>query len=188
MNDRRIEKSLITFLRERRACPDARDWVNQHKHVFSETSWIWCDRGEWMLWLLDRLVHVEGKTLSAISYSCAERALLIHGPAPELVEEMMLALQVAQSDVRSETWSTIFDLSQRLRRSRTWKTREEYALVKAFSYLGCAGSAPFLEYASHAVSAKDPGYSAWCASKIREIVPWSKMKEMLLADQEMGML
>jgi len=53
------------------ACRTAVDWVGR-KQI--KTAWTKCDRGDWMIWLLERL-NFDRKVLAAIACDCAERVL-----------------------------------------------------------------------------------------------------------------
>ena len=66
------------LLLRRRACPEAVTWARQYPTI--EAAWAACDRGDWMLWWIERVGRGESgsderRRLVAVACRCARLAL-----------------------------------------------------------------------------------------------------------------
>jgi hypothetical protein len=73
------KKEFLAILKDKRACTDAVDWVKESKTETFIDLWNECERAEWMLWFLARMVDQKEwpsrKTVVLCACDCAETSL-----------------------------------------------------------------------------------------------------------------
>lgn len=86
-----------------KACDDAREWAAKYP-TLSE-AWRNCERADWMLWLLARMVGKPGwpthQTVARLACQCARTSLLKYVPAGE--DRPRLAIEAAERWADSPT-------------------------------------------------------------------------------------
>jgi hypothetical protein len=87
-------EQLTSYLRDKRACADACEWVGERD---AETAWAECPRADWMLWIAAK--SVDRKRLVWVACQCARLALR-HVPAGEL--RPLAAIETAEAWTRGE--------------------------------------------------------------------------------------
>ena len=126
------------YLKEIRACKDARDW-NGDRDL--KTCWQDCERGDWMLWLMKKANMCDLRTLTLAKAKCAELA------KPYMKDERSLAaLQAA------------FDFADGL------ITEQQLAYAAADAYAAAAYAAAYAAAAYAAAYAADAAYAAYAAA------------------------
>jgi hypothetical protein len=91
------KKEFLDILKDKRACPDAVEWVKESKAETFMKLWNECERADWMLWILARMIKEKGwpsrKTVVLCTCDCAETSLQF---VPEKENRPKIAIQTAR--------------------------------------------------------------------------------------------
>lgn len=90
-------KELILLLEELNACDEAIEWLSEFAGS-PEEAWLQCERGDWMLWLLDEL-QADRKKLVWTACQCARPALQF---IPSNESRPKQAIKVAEAWTKGE--------------------------------------------------------------------------------------
>jgi hypothetical protein len=91
------KKEFLDILEEKKACPKAVEWVKESKTETFIELWDTCERADWMLWILARMIKEKGwpsrKTVVLCACDCAETSLRF---VPENELRPKIAIQTAR--------------------------------------------------------------------------------------------
>jgi hypothetical protein len=68
------KEAMLKQLREWSACTDGYEWAESNCDSLSD-AWQKCERGDWLLWLLEKAGYADKSKLITILCNCAERVL-----------------------------------------------------------------------------------------------------------------
>jgi hypothetical protein len=125
------------------ACSDARQWVRTQKSA--EEAWQNCERGDWMLWLAEKL-SVDDRKLTMAKYHCAAQVLHLMKDQRSL-DAMAASLQYANGEI-----------------SREQLNDAAYAAADAYAYAAAAYAYAAAAYAAYAAAADAYAYAAAAAA------------------------
>ena len=93
--DRMKIKDYISYLKELNACSEAIEWSKQFKT--SQEAWNNCERGDWMLWLLDKQAgKPESKNRKKLVLAACRCARLSLKHIPKNEKRPLKAIQAAE--------------------------------------------------------------------------------------------
>jgi hypothetical protein len=91
------KKEFLDILKEKNACSEAVEWVKENKAETFIELWNTCERADWMLWLLARMIKEKEwpsrKTVVLCTCDCAETSLQF---VPEKENRSKIAIQTAR--------------------------------------------------------------------------------------------
>ena len=150
-------KETMQLLRNLGACSPAREWA---KGKDLAEIWTTCKRGDWLLWLVGRMVGREGwpdrTAIVLVACDCAELALPF---VPQGEDRPRIAIETARKWVRGE--ATIEEVSQ----ARAAAAADAAAAYAAAAYAAADAAAAYAAAAyAAAAAAAAAAYAAAAAA------------------------
>ena len=140
------------------ACPESVQWACDYTD--DATAWRECRRGDWMLWLLGRLPHVDRKQLVLAACECARLSLHL---APDVDDRPRIAIETAEAwargdgptldDVRWSAYSATYAAYTAADAANAAAYAASYAACAAHAAAYAAYAANAVYYAAHAAAA-----------------------------------
>jgi hypothetical protein len=129
-----------TKLKKIEACSDAREWVATQKNY--KEAWQNCERGDWMLWLAQRL-KVDDRKLTLAKFKCANQVRHLMKDQRSL-DALDAAEKYGNGEISSDELNAASDA--------------------AYAAYAAASDAASAAYAAAYAAAADAAYAAYAAS------------------------
>jgi hypothetical protein len=175
-------------LRYMRACPEAVRWAN--KRMYWEKAWLECNRGDWLLWLVDHL-PVDRRYVVAAAMGCIQG---VANFVPEGDESVTNFLEVIGGWVKGpKSADDVYDSSACM-----WDTDALYhsrfyyvchAIESCSDILRTKSADDVAVFCARAFSAKEKRDEFYhgkykralklCADRVRAVIPWEIVEEAL---------
>jgi hypothetical protein len=141
------KKEFLAILKEKNACSEAVEWVKESKTETFVELWNECERADWMLWILARMIKEKGwpsrKTVVLCACDCAETSLQF---IPEDEPRPKIAIQTARK------WTEGKASERECAKAAAASVASSYAYFAAASFASSSASV----YAAHVAA-----YSAY---------------------------
>ena len=163
-------RETIKQLREMDACNDALDWLRTlDDDTTHQQAWDACQRGDWMLWLLERTAtEQDHKKLVAVAWECA--LLVLRHCGAKCPEYMRVGGCVGTKEAVRASVKALGAVAR-----VSWAARPEMAVREA----GAAGEVAGELWASCASkAARTAGEEPWAFWAAREAV-WKKQADIV---------
>ena len=145
-------KDYISYLKELNACSEAIEWSKQFKT--SQEAWNNCERGDWMLWLLDKQAgKPESKNRKKLVLAACRCARLSLKHIPKNEKRPLKAIQAAEKWAKGVSGVSLQDV----------KDTAAYAADAAGYTAHLVGAAAYAAYAA-AYAAYAAAYAADAAA------------------------
>lgn len=90
-------QKLMGLCLSKHVCNDALNWLYQHRYDDLNTLYNMCDRGDWIMWVLDNILRVDRKILILATCDCID---LVVGYIPQSYKQVLGIVQKTLKDSR----------------------------------------------------------------------------------------
>ena len=163
---------VIDFCKTHGACSEGAKWASKYKTLAQ--VWANCERGDWMIWMLQRRGDVQQTTLVSLACECAEHVLHVYESKYPNDDRPRKAIEAARAWANdpSEAKKKLADAAYDAASDAAYDAYAYAAYAAAYA----AATASDAAYASSASASDAAAYERkWQAERIREVYgAWNK--------------
>lgn len=174
------KEQFSNLLKKSGACVEAQEWFSNFEGTLEE-SWLQCNRGDWMLWLLAKL-EADRKRIVLSACDCARLVLHLNSD-----KRVLAAIETAEAWTRGE--ATLRDLDRAAEAAKaaeaaTWATEAAWAAWAAWTAARAAEAATWAAGAA-AWAAEAAKAAAWaetlsqCADIVRQHFSFDEVMKLV---------
>lgn len=157
-----MDKRIIAALKNMNACSGAVEWVSSYKSPAN--AWRYCDRGDWMLWIIGKTIKTEDerKILVLVACQCARLSLKY---VTKGETRPVKAIQAAEAWAKNKKGILLQDV-----KAAAYAAYVAYAAYAAYAAAYAAYAAADAGYAAAEAAGYATGYAAGYAAENNKVL------------------